>query len=142
MFIGDLRPAFLEFLRNLTPQILFLTTALVLGTQVDEKNIQLNLHGVKNAAPYFFCLAMFCAAWVANVTYFFDKCYSFIQESGATKNNKGSQLTALQKIQNFWRTNKATFMLAILLLIIFTFGLVAVALMAKHSAVAVLKGTL
>lgn len=143
MFSIEFRRAFLEFLRNLTPQILFLTVALVIGTEVNLHDFQPNVAGIKNVVSYFLCLAVLLAAYYANTTSFFDTCYLLLpKRETESPDNKELQPKGWKKISNFWRKSKAIFLLAMLILVVSSSGLVAVALTAKHGAVAVVKAML
>jgi hypothetical protein len=68
MSLGSLRPAFLEFLRNLSPQIMLLTIGIVLGSRLDLTHFVWTWQGVKNALPFAFTELMFAGALTANTT--------------------------------------------------------------------------
>ncbi|MCV4288641.1 hypothetical protein OH708_12045 [Pseudomonas capsici] len=72
MFFGTNRKALLEFLRNLTPQVLFLTLALILTTNLDLKKFDISIEGFKRTAPFLSCLLVFIGAFLANMTQFID----------------------------------------------------------------------
>lgn len=72
MFFGEARKALLEFLRNLTPQILFMTLAIILGAKLDLSHFDLSLNGIKNAGPFVMCIIVFMGAAMANTTLFID----------------------------------------------------------------------
>jgi hypothetical protein len=76
MFFGESRGAFLEFLRNLTPQIVLLTASLILGYRIDFSAPELSLTGLGNVFPFAVCMLMFIGAFVANATQFIDRAIS------------------------------------------------------------------
>ena len=68
-----MQTALLDYLRNLTPQILLLSLALVLGTKLDLNHIVFTSTGAKNAAPYFLILATFFLAFLFNLFLFLER---------------------------------------------------------------------
>lgn len=76
MFFGETRGAFLEFLRNLTPQIVLLTASLILGYEIDFTSPSITWSGLGNVFPFAICVLMLVAAFIANVTQFIDKAIS------------------------------------------------------------------
>jgi hypothetical protein len=73
MIFGSGRVAFLEFLRNLSPQIMLLTIALVLSTRLDLTHFVWTSQGLKNGIPFTATLIVFLGALTANATLFFEK---------------------------------------------------------------------
>lgn len=72
MLLGSGRAAFLAFLRNLTPQILFLTLAFILGSKLELDKLVFTWQGVKNALPFSVCLILFLLAAVASILEFLE----------------------------------------------------------------------
>ncbi|MGX5664165.1 hypothetical protein [Diaphorobacter nitroreducens] len=60
----------LEFLRNLTPQVLLATTALLLWAHLDFKRIDLS--NWPSTAAFFLCVGLLCLAVIANLNQFLD----------------------------------------------------------------------
>lgn len=73
MFTEQSQRALLEFLRNLTPQILFLTLAIVFFTDLDVTHFEWTLDGLHNAAPSALCLVVFFVAMVASMNAFLQQ---------------------------------------------------------------------
>lgn len=73
MFFGPQRGAFLEFLRNLSPQIMLLTIALVASSKLDMSHPSWTVQGFRNAWPMAAVIVVFGWAAIANVTQFLDK---------------------------------------------------------------------
>jgi len=65
------RGAFLEFLRNLTPQILFLSLGIVVGTKLNPD--EFDLKNWPQTLIFLSFLAMTIFSAIANVTLFIDK---------------------------------------------------------------------
>jgi hypothetical protein len=145
MFFGHQRAAFLEFLRNLTPQILFLTVAFVTGSGLNLNVWQIDIQGVKNATPYFLSLAAFIGASVANVTLFIEKALTSsealdieIQRIKARQINIWAKLKAL--LFASWTHNRGVFAQVALTLIVVQAGFLSVAFIAVQSTVSALRG--
>ena len=71
------REPYLEFLRNLTPQIVLFTLVLILWVKLDFTRIDLN-----NAQPtitFFVLLGSFALAFYANSTVFYKKCFAELE---------------------------------------------------------------
>ena len=83
MFFGPQRMAFLEFLRNLSPQIMLLTIALVASSNLDMTHVSWTRDGFKNAWPTAAIILVFCWAALANVAQFLDKISEFTDEQKA-----------------------------------------------------------
>lgn len=64
------RVAFLEYLRNLTPQILIFSVAIILGSNLDTNRI--DICNIKQSFPFIMAFGVFFAAAVANMTCFFE----------------------------------------------------------------------
>lgn len=59
--------AYLEFVRNLTPQIAFGTCFMLLRLSIDTDKLQLDWDGIKNALALWSCGLLFFGALVANM---------------------------------------------------------------------------
>lgn len=73
MFLGPHRAFFLEFLRNLSPQIMLLTIALVSSFRLDMRHLDLSWSGIRNVLPSAAIVAVFFIAMMANVTQFLER---------------------------------------------------------------------
>jgi hypothetical protein len=141
MFFGDSRRAFLEFLRNLTPQILFLTLSLIVGSKLDLTKFRLDSVGVGNAFPFVLCLLIFFGATMANVTLFVDAAITSNEKLDMevseikAKGLKSHRLTwAL--LCAAWEHNKPAFFQLAMSLLIAEFAFVAVFVIAIQGALA------
>lgn len=141
MFLGDGRKAFLEFLRNLTPQILFLTLSLVVGSKLDLSKFQIDASGFGNALPFAVCLLIFFGAAIANMSMFIESALTSTErlktetEAIEKKGLKGLVLIwAL--LCTAWKHNKLAFFQLALSLLIIEFAFVAVFVVSIHGALA------
>lgn len=141
MFTGETRRALLEFLRNLTPQILFLTLAFILGMKLDLTRVDFSSQGIENAAPFVMCLIVFFGATVANVSLFID---TAITSNAALDEQveaiKQQNLKAWRRTSKLicaaWKHNKPAFVQIFLVLAIAEAAMVAVFMAAIQGAVA------
>jgi hypothetical protein len=143
MFFGSQRAVFLEFLRNLTPQVLFFTVALITGSQLDLGHLQFDGQGIKNAAPYLLSVTVFMAALVANTTLFIEKAVSSSERLEvelirirATPIKRRQKL--LKAIAASWIHNKIAFIEIVLAALSVQAGFVVVAFMAFRTAITAL----
>lgn len=147
MFFGNQRAAFLEFLRNLTPQVLFLTVALITGSQLDLGHFQFDGQGIKNAVPYLLSIAVFMAALVANTTLFIEKAVSSsdpldveLIRIRATPIKRRQKI--FRAIAASWIHNRTAFIEIVMAAIFVQAGFVVVALMAIRTAITALGCTI
>lgn len=75
--------ALLEFLRNLTPQILLLSVAIVLGTRLDTTTLLLTWQGIENAWAFVALVLIFCVAFISNLIVFFDRIFEIPKEANS-----------------------------------------------------------
>lgn len=141
MFFGEGRRALLEFLRNLTPQILFMTLAIVLGAKLDMSHFDFSPNGIKNAGPFVMCVIVFMGAAMANTTLFIDSAITSNESLDKAANEiKEMQLKALPRTWHLacaaWKLNKPAFAQLALALIITEAAIVAVFLLAIQGALA------
>ncbi|MCE1241045.1 MAG: hypothetical protein LWW83_14090 [Azonexaceae bacterium] len=71
MFTGNQREAFLSFLRNLTPQIAFLTLAFISASLLDG-TWKFDWEGFRNVLPMLMSVFVFLGATIANISQFID----------------------------------------------------------------------
>ncbi|MGE8099699.1 hypothetical protein [Pseudomonas fluorescens] len=140
MFLGEGKRALLEFLRNLTPQILFLTLAIIFSTKLDLETFDFSFEGVKRSFAFVMCLLVFIGAWVANMSSFIESVLKSPEEL-----EKIAAEIRCQKIA-FWkrtwmlfcancRCNKLVFFEVALVVVITHIALGAVFFSAVQSAV-------
>lgn len=141
MFLGDGRKAFLEFLRNLTPQILFLTLAFIVGSRLDLHTLRLDATGIANAAPFVSCIWIFFGAALANMTMFIDAVITSNEKLDSevtaikAKGLKSVQLTRAL-LSAAWKHNKTAFVQTLLSLLIVQIAFVGVFIVAIQGAAA------
>lgn len=136
--LNDGRPHYLEFLRNLTPQIILLSLALYLMNRLDLSRFDL-----ANSGPTFLFLLFFGAfalAFYANTTLFYERCFSqwrvWLKE---TQDSLVAQGLTRLKISSaiylaIWRERFVEVMEVIAVLIFLQVALAAVVVMSAHSA--------
>ena len=71
MLLTTGKGAFLEFLRNLTPQILLFSIAIVMATKLDLKRFDLS--NTWGTLPFLMVIGVFLCAAIANMLMFFEK---------------------------------------------------------------------
>lgn len=141
MFFGEGRKHFLEFLRNLTPQVLFLTIAFISGSTVDFNKLQFNWEGIKNVIPFTICLSIFFGALIANTSLFLDN--SITSNKKLDRIIKKISFLKLRPVRKTrvhicaaWRHNKPAFLQIILVMGIIEFAFITVFVFAAQSAIA------
>lgn len=72
MFFGDGRKPLLDFLRNLTPQIVMLAIAIVASSKLDLNKFDLTIDGLQRTLPFAMCLFVFFASLMANFSTFLE----------------------------------------------------------------------
>lgn len=145
MFLGPGRAAFLEFLRNLTPQILFLAATLVAGAPLDYSRLQFDWPGIKNLLAVLACGAVFLGAMAANMTKFLDDTLHStenldieVRRLRAKHERLFDRLRAIVKAA--WRLNRVVFIQAVLAMVVVQASTFAVAITAFQTAAGVLRG--
>lgn len=78
MIFSYARGPFLEFLRNLTPQILLLSIAIIMGTKFDLTKFDLG--NTWNTMPFILVMGTFFAAAIANMFMFIEGSCRSIEE--------------------------------------------------------------
>lgn len=73
MLFGNGRAAFLEFLRNLTPQILLFTIALAMASKLNLTHISFSWEDLWHTLPFILVIFTFLSAAIANITLFIEK---------------------------------------------------------------------
>lgn len=70
----DARGAYLNFLRNLTPQIFLLSLALILGRKLDFSRFDIN--NVPLTFAFFIFLGLFLLSFIANASLFYEEAFA------------------------------------------------------------------
>lgn len=140
--LNDGRAAFLEFLRNLTPQAVILSIAIVSGIKLDFTKIDF-----KNIGPtliFWMLIAIWgMAAW-ANNSLFLEKSLVSVKPINrasrlfSRKGLTGIRLTCANLTYS-WRNKRIVFIELVVLMLIVEFGLVVVAISAILSASSILS---
>jgi len=138
----DGRAPFLEFLRNLTPQAVVLSFALIAGHRLqlsccDPGNVKLTLLWVC------FSLIWFVSVW-ANSSLFIEKYLVSVKriddEAKRLSNGGVKGFRNLRALLTFaWRHERLIFLEAVFVFAVVEFGLVVVSLSGISSATAILK---
>lgn len=129
MILSKLKEPFLEFLRNLTPQILLLSIALVQSTKLDLKKFDVtNFWGT---LPFLLVIAVFIAAMLANMFVFMEKSVKSIQVVDSrsqelhAQNIKGTQHLS-ELFKTLWSVKKALAIELIAVALVIEIGMSAV----------------
>ncbi|MBC3953644.1 MULTISPECIES: hypothetical protein [Pseudomonas] len=143
MFFGENRKAFLEFLRNLTPQALFLTLAFVFGSKLDLSlspgAFDPTFEGIKRTIPFLFSLLVFIGACLANMSLFIESAVSSpaeLKERLKTITREEPHFFKRQKklARATWQDNKSGYLEVILVLLISQIAFIAVVVVAAQAA--------
>lgn len=116
---------FLEFLRNLTPQILLFSIAIVLGTKLDLN--RWDFSNTVGTLPFLFVMAVFFSAAIANMLNFLENSISSIEwldaESKALREQGIKRWKHLRMIASiFWKRGKLIFVEMIIAMLIVQVG--------------------
>jgi hypothetical protein len=146
MFFGEGRAAFLEFLRNLTPQILFLTLTILFGERLDTSHFQLTPEGFKNALPLVACSLVFLGAFMANTTKFVDSSLSSsapmrIQVGRIQGRGLSAHRHTWELLKAAWEFNKKAFFELVLVFLLVEASFIGVYAMALHGAISAIRAT-
>lgn len=129
MLFGSLRGPMLEFLRNLTPQILLLSIATILGLKLDLNKFDIgNFWGT---LPFLLILATFFVALVANIITLIEKTIdsiAWVDEEGVRLQSQGIKGCKRLKVifQMLCKQNKVFFVEISLVFLIALAGYVVV----------------
>lgn len=144
MLFGETRAAFLEFLRNLTPQILLFSIASILASRLDLNRFSFVWADVMNTLPFLSVLFIFFAAAAANTSLFIEKAATSadwakaksieLQKEGV----KGGKL-AVALLKALCKENKTAFVEILLVLAVAQVGLAVVLIMSIPTATELLQ---
>lgn len=138
---NDGRAAFLEFLRNLTPQAVILSLAIVSGMRLDFTRIDFTNTG--RTLIFWLLIAIWAAAAWANTSLFIEKSLVSVKPISrasrlfARQGRNGLRLTGAN-IAYSWRNKRVIFIELVVLMLIVEFGLVIVAASAIFNASSIL----
>eukprot|EP01034_Spumella_vulgaris_P042973 gene42973-53322_t len=107
--------AYLEFVRNLTPQIVFGTCYMLLRLRIDTGKLQLDWEGLKNAAAIWSCAFLFFGAILANMKRLLDSISTSsdpleIELMRIRSRELPTGRATLEVLRAAWRLNKLGFM--------------------------------
>ncbi len=139
--LNEGRAAFLEFLRNLTPQALILSIAIIAGMRLDFTKVNF-----ENAGPTFIFWVLIMiwgmAAW-SNSSLFLEKSLVSVKPVSrasrlfARRGLRGLRLTGTNLIYS-WRNQRIIFAELVVLIIVIEFGLVVVAISGIFTALSII----
>lgn len=137
MIFSYARGPFLEFLRNLTPQILLFSIAIILGSKLDINKIDIS--NTLNSIPFILVVAVFFSAAIANMFMFIEnscKSVDWIDEKSKKFHKKGIKgwrhLRYLSVL--LWRNSKIFFVEIVVAILIVQVGFSAVFLSSIQAA--------
>ena len=137
-----MQSALLDYLRNLTPQILLLSLGLVLGTKLDLHRPDLSWAAIKSTAPFILIIGTFLIAFIANLFLFLERMLETSEklEIESTRAARAGTTHLLRKLLPLvWQHDKPLVAkIAISLFVVFAASL-AVFMSAIPAAVSVLK---
>ncbi len=139
--------AYLEFVRNLTPQIVFGTCFMLLRVSIDTDKLQLDWDGVKNAAALWSCGLLFIGAVLANMVRLMESISTTSEpleiEILRIQRRKRPFLSAITELlRAAWRLNRPGIFKYLLVVSIAYAGMFVVVEMASQGAIAALKNTI
>lgn len=110
MFLKAARKPFLDFLRNLGPQVLALAFAVICVQNIDLHRLDLSWPGVKRTTPFLMCMFVFFASVLANSSLFLEECLEATraktqEDVQGSKESKGAA-SLREKIVQGWKANK------------------------------------
>jgi hypothetical protein len=141
--LNDGRSFYLEFLRNLTPQIALLTVTFLLGSMLDFTRIDLS-----NWLPTFACFVLFGAfvlAFYVNAAIFYERLFSPWKawrtrlERLLTAHGFHGYRRVVAKLRVTWRFRFVEFLELLAVFYFFTFALVIVMVMSMFSVLGILR---
>ena len=145
MFTGLKSAALLEFLRNLTPQILLFACVLYFAVQLDFDRISFPWEDLKLRLALFSCVGLLFASFLANTLRFLDAFVSgnpaLDLEAKAIFAGESNWWQKTRKVSiAVWKLNKKGLAAGLAVMGVAYTGLVPVALMAAHQARGLLMG--
>lgn len=129
MIFSYARAPFLEFLRNLTPQVMLFSIAIVLGSKLDLSIFDFG--NTWNTIPFLVVMATFFAAAIANMFMFMEgACRSFSDIDAESKRLHGEGITGARHLKALglmlFRKSKILFAELLLVMAIIQVGFLVV----------------
>lgn len=141
--LNDGRTHYLEFLRNLTPQIILFSVILLLGMKLDFTRFDFN--NMLSTALFFSLLGAFALAFYANATLFYERCFadllkwsSDLSASLCAQGIKGHRLF-LEKFRAIWKARLIEVLELMVFFWFFQIALAIVMIMSLHSASSIMQ---
>lgn len=142
--LNDGRAHYLEFLRNLTPQIILFSVTLLLMVKLDFTRFDFN--NKLPTALFLFLLGAFALAFYANATLFYERCFadllkwrSDLSASLRAQEIKGHRLF-FAKLHAIWKERLIEVLEVMVVFWFFQIALAVVMAMSLHSASSILQG--
>lgn len=135
MFFGLGRKPLLDFLRNLTPQILMLTVALVAGSKLNFNKFDLSIYGVMRTLPFAACLFVFVAALCANFsTLIEDTLEAYTKGMQPSRSKKKGFAGVMEMWMDVWKNHKLVLFNVVLMSFVAEIAIVVVTFIALQGA--------
>jgi len=139
--------AYLEFIRNLTPQIVFGTCYMLLRLQIDVGKVQLDWDGFKNAVSLWSCAFLLFGSMLANMKRLIDSVSTAnerleIEMMRIRSRQLAAGPTTLAIFRAAWRLNKRGLLQFFLVVAVSYAGMFVVIEMASLGAISSIKNTL
>jgi hypothetical protein len=136
--------AYLEFVRNLTPQIVFGTCYMLLRVRIDMSTVQLDWEGIKNAVAIWSCFLLFSGAVLANMKRLMDSITTANEpleiELMRIRSRELPIVRAIfELLRASWRLNKRGYMQFVLVVAVSYAGMYVVIEMATQGALAAVR---
>jgi hypothetical protein len=134
---------YLEFLRNLTPQIFLFTFTVVIGDKIDFT--QFDLSNWRETLIFYVLLIAFWIAFIGNIKQLFEGCYGDIQSWGKKISAKANRTRQLIFLRFFFyivaaiRMRWIVFIEIIFFVILLQIALAMIIIASISSAVSILK---
>lgn len=135
MFLGLGRKPLLDFLRNLTPQILLLTVALIAGSKLNLEKFDISIYGVLRTLPFAACLFVFFAALFANFsTLIEDTLEAYTKGMQPFRSEKKGFARVAEMWIDVWKNHKLVLLNVVLMSFVAEIGIVVVTFIALQGA--------
>jgi hypothetical protein len=138
MFFGKGRKPFLDFLRNLTPQIILLAISLIFANKLKLDKFDISLEGVKRTWSFVLFFLVFLAAALASFSTFLDESLEAYKTDNRFEMNDSKDFTRVKKlrlmISTVWAQHKMAVFNMILVMVVAISALSTVFMMGIQSA--------
>lgn len=143
VWLKSVRRPFLDFLRNLTPQIFVATLAWFIVGQINFQ--EMNIDVWIDVVGFFLAVAMFVFAFYANTTLFFEEAFKDLaqwiseQENGRKSKKSLTSMGRLKLLQAAWRERRLEVIIAFFMVFSLYYVSIAVLASSLSSAINLLK---